>query len=499
MDILEKIAFDLAKHKLVPFIGAGISFEHLSLNWDILCSKLNNETGIDEKDNLIAAQHYVNQFGKVSFVNFLKKHLLIDNFDDKKGESALFLLALNSPHYYTTNQDNVLEKCLEKYNRKYQKLSTIATFQNMYPNITTILKFHGDLEYPESVVYTKTDYLERMPKNKELANYNPLDIMLIADTISRGCLFIGYSFRDPNVIEIFEHLSMIFSGNLPKSYLIEYKPNVGFEDKLKKYNIECINCSTYFSSMNNAEAYSSVLSFLIKKSFEYKTQDEMKTIVSTEQYSIIPILSSFELKSFNNYLDTTDEKIDNIIDKFRALTGRYNIPKDLSECVGKIIKKIIISVDTIKSFSNIKCALHDINIFDVGIKMDIMIEYYYKLNDFSISDVMENIHLYSIHMRGIHSNSNIVFATLALDKLSEDGKNPRNLLYCLSCCIGSLNDIEELEPDTQEYIKYQFNKHYSVTSDLRNPLSESESSFVKIRTYEDILDDLMNMMPKSFK
>jgi hypothetical protein len=155
MDILEKIAYELAKHKLIPFIGAGVSFEHLNLNWDILCSEMNTETGINEKDNLIAAQHYVDKFGKNNFVSFLKKRLLISDFNDMKGESALFLLSINNPHYYTTNQDNVFEKCLEKYNRKYQKISIKETFQDIYPNLTTIFKFHGDLQYPDSVVFSK--------------------------------------------------------------------------------------------------------------------------------------------------------------------------------------------------------------------------------------------------------------------------------------------------------------------------------------------------------
>ena len=98
METLEKIAHDLSKHKLIPFIGAGVSIGHLHLDWDMLCSKMNAESGIDERDNLIATQNYVDKFGKDSFVNFLKKYLIINDFDDAKGESALFLLAVNSPH-----------------------------------------------------------------------------------------------------------------------------------------------------------------------------------------------------------------------------------------------------------------------------------------------------------------------------------------------------------------------------------------------------------------
>jgi len=499
MDTLEKIAYELAKHKLIPFIGAGVSFEHLHLDWDILCSEINIETGINEKNNLMAAQHYVDKFGKNNFVNFLKKHFLINDFNDMKGESALFLLSINSPHYYTTNQDNIFEKCLEKYCRKYQNISTKETFQNMKQNLTTIFKFHGDLQYPETIVFTKSDYEERMPKNNKLPNYNPLDIMLIADTISRGCLFVGYSFRDPNINEIFNHISTIFDGKPPKSYLIEYFPDVDFEDKLKKYNIECINCSGFFPGMNNDEAYSAVLSFLITKSFEYRDQNEIGELFSSDQYSIIPILTIYELNNFKKYMDTTADKIDTIIDKFRALADRRNIPKDVSKCTSEIVKKMLVSVDSKKSLLNIQDALHNINIPDINITSDIMIEYYYKLNDFSESDAMDNIRLFNIHIRHIHSNYNIFFATAALERLSMDGKKTYNLLNCLRYSIGSSGDIEELPSDIQEYIKFQLNKQYSTEKSLHNPLNQPKSFFGKKCTYEDIFNDLINMMPKYFK
>jgi len=499
MDVLEKIAYELAKHKLVPFIGAGVSFEHLNLDWNILCSEMNTETGINEKDNLIAAQHYVDKFGKNSFVSFLKKHLLISDFNDMKGESALFLLSINNPHYYTTNQDNVFEKCLEKYGRKYQKISIKETFQDMYPNLTTIFKFHGDLQYPDSVVFTKSDYNKRMPKGKNLSDYNPLDIMIIADTISRGCLFIGYSFRDPNVIEIFQHISTIFNGNPPKSYLIEYSPNIDYEEKLKKYNIEAINCSNFFPGMDDAEAYSAVLSFLMKKSFEYKTKDELGELFSSDKYSVVPILTSYELTNFKKYVDTTNDKIDTIIEKFRALADTHNVPEDLSKFTGEIIKKMFASIDSKESLIKINYALHNINIIDIGVLFDTMIEYYYKLNDFSESDTMSNIHLFSIHMHNIHSKYNILFATAALEKLSANGKKTYNLLKCISANISSAEDIEDLEPDIQEYIKNQLNEQYLSEKNLRNPLIGPKLSFGKKRTYEDIFDDLTNMMPKSYK
>lgn len=499
MNILENIAKDISKHKLIPFFGSGVSFEHLHLNWDILCSKMNIETGINEKDNLTAAQNYVDQFGKDNFVNFLKNYLLINDFNDVKGESILFLLAVNSPHYYTTNQDNVFEKCMEKYGRKYQNISTIETFQEDYPNITTIFKFHGDLDYPESIIFTKTDYQKRMPNEKELSSFNPLDIMLIADTISRGCLFIGYSFRDPNIDEIFKHISAIFNGNPPKSYLIEYEPSIAFEEKLKKYNIECINGTKFFTSVNKVEAYSSVLSFLLVKSFEYRTKEEIADLFSPNKYSIIPILTFYELDKFNEYIKMTTDKIDVIIEKYRALADIRNIPKDFSNFAGEILKKMIVSINNKESLQNIGYALHNAYISDISVKCEIMIEYYYKLNDFLESDALGNIHLYNVHMQNIPSNCNIFFAAAALERLGKDKKNTYNLLKCLTYSISSISDIEDLEPDAQEYIKNQFDIHYSTEKTLRNPLNGPKLFFGKRHTYENILENLTKMMPKEFE
>jgi hypothetical protein len=198
-------------------------------------------------------------------------------------------------------------------------------------------------------------------------------------------------------------------------------------------------------------------------------------------------------------MDTTKDKIDTVIEKFRALADVHNIPKDFSKHVGEIVKKMLISIDNKDSLKNINYALHNLYISDINTIFDIMFEYYYKLNDFSESDAMGNIQLYNVHMHNIPSNYNIFFATVALERLSANGKNTYNLLNCITHSIGSVGDIEEFDHDTQEYIKDQFNKQFFVQKNLRNPLNGPKLSFGKTRTYEDILNNLTKMMPRKFK
>lgn len=56
-----------------------------------------------------------------------------------------------------------------------------------------VIKFHGDWDHPEAMVVTEADYEKRLKLS------TALDWRLLGDALGRVILFIGYSFRDPNV------------------------------------------------------------------------------------------------------------------------------------------------------------------------------------------------------------------------------------------------------------------------------------------------------------
>ena len=76
--------------------------------------------------------------------------------------------------------------------------------------VAEVVKFHGDWNHPDRMVLTESDYEERMEFK------TAMDLRLWSDLLNRTILFIGYSFRDPNVAYLFRQVKERFAG-LPNS------------------------------------------------------------------------------------------------------------------------------------------------------------------------------------------------------------------------------------------------------------------------------------------
>jgi len=112
--------------------------------------------------------------------------------------------------FYTTNYDNFLERALRANGRETQVTSSELNI-NHRRTIDEVVKFHGDFNDPQNMVLSETQYLSRM--RFEAA----MDFKMRSDILGRAVLFIGYSFRDPNVNYLFHVVDQLFS-KLPDSY-----------------------------------------------------------------------------------------------------------------------------------------------------------------------------------------------------------------------------------------------------------------------------------------
>ncbi|HEX8522021.1 MAG TPA: SIR2 family protein, partial [Tepidisphaeraceae bacterium] len=56
-----------------------------------------------------------------------------------------------------------------------------------------VIKFHGDLNASESMVFAESGYYDRMRFD------HPFDVLLRADCLQSSLLFLGYSFNDVNI------------------------------------------------------------------------------------------------------------------------------------------------------------------------------------------------------------------------------------------------------------------------------------------------------------
>jgi hypothetical protein len=140
--------------------------------------------------------------------------------------------------YYTTNYDNFIERALQKAGRPAHITATELNISHDRSHVE-VVKFHGDFNHPDQMVLSESHYMNRMRLE------SAMDFKLRADILGRAVLFIGYSFRDPNVDYIFHIVNQLFSS-LPgsasgrRAYIILPEP-AEFERKLfLNRNIEVI-------------------------------------------------------------------------------------------------------------------------------------------------------------------------------------------------------------------------------------------------------------------
>ena len=140
--------------------------------------------------------------------------------------------------YYTTNYDDFIERALKRTGRKTHVTTSELNISHDR-SLVEVVKFHGDFNTPDRMVLSESEYMDRMRLE------SPMDFKLRADILGRAVLFIGYSFRDPNVNYIFHIVNRLFS-HLPDSasgrraYIILPEPSE-FERRLfRARNIDVI-------------------------------------------------------------------------------------------------------------------------------------------------------------------------------------------------------------------------------------------------------------------
>jgi len=140
--------------------------------------------------------------------------------------------------FYTTNYDDFLERSLRLSGRQVQVV-TSERDMGAHGHDTEVVKFHGDFNAPDEMVFSEGHYYRRMRLD------GPLDLKLRSDLLGRAAFFVGYSFRDLNVGYLFDVLDNALKGmpNSPsgrRAYIVVHNPS-DFEYSLfHKRNIEVV-------------------------------------------------------------------------------------------------------------------------------------------------------------------------------------------------------------------------------------------------------------------
>jgi hypothetical protein len=257
--------------RLIPFVGAGVSAsvkwndgskERQGPSWGDVVEQATRELGFSNPE-LIRARGTDLQILEYFKLNF-NGHTRLTNWlvrtmnppDEAIRDSLIHRqLALMDlcKLVYTTNFDDFIERAFTLNGRKHQK---VALEQHMKPNtgLTEVIKFHGDWDHPEKMVLTESDYESRMEFK------TAIDLRLWSDLLNRSVLFLGYSFRDPNVAYLFRQMNERFmrlpnTMNGRRAYIVTQDPSQFERALFDARNIEVIS----INSRDRAAAIAGVL------------------------------------------------------------------------------------------------------------------------------------------------------------------------------------------------------------------------------------------------
>jgi predicted RNase H-like HicB family nuclease len=244
---LKFIADKVAKHQCILFLGSGIHVPpapgNTQYNYNAekappigsqLSKYLAQKAAYPGQDwwNLQrVAQHFESKFGRFVLVEEIGNAV----HTDREPSPILRMLSdLGFPIVITTNYDNLYEQDLaQKTVSVYSntKCKTLDCLPVPDPNNPYVLKIHGDISKPASIVITDEDYIQFVLRMGDKPPYHPFGNNVLAHLMKWPTLFIGYSLMDYNLRLLFKTLRWkLDAAQIPPTYSVDKKPDYLIRD-----------------------------------------------------------------------------------------------------------------------------------------------------------------------------------------------------------------------------------------------------------------------------
>lgn len=246
---MHELSDAVTRRQALLFVGAGVSANLGVPSLGTLIDRMAEELGDEaarfrhQVDPLTLAEYYLHQRGtlgplRVWMTSTAEGHPV----DVAQSRIHRAIVELDFPVIYTTNYDPWLERAFEAHDRPYNRVVRVPDITRGDPDVTQIVKLHGDLSEEDSVVFTESDYFDR------LSFESPLDIKLRADVLCHSVLFIGYSLSDVNIRYLLYRLQKQWDmdgagSRRPPSFMFLAHANPIHETVLRSRGIEPLVCA----------------------------------------------------------------------------------------------------------------------------------------------------------------------------------------------------------------------------------------------------------------
>lgn len=193
------------KARLVPFMGAGISVSAGAPSWSDLITRL--AAAADVEPDVLAALEKHDVLDQATYVRHefdrrargprdedqaLFAQAVIDAVDVQRyGIAPPLLAALEAEQAITLNYDRLFEWAASDGQRPRRVIPGPSNGEDRW-----LLKLHGSVDDPSSIVLTREDYLGFNADRAALSS------LVKATLMTRHLLFVGFGIKDPHFHEI---------------------------------------------------------------------------------------------------------------------------------------------------------------------------------------------------------------------------------------------------------------------------------------------------------
>ena len=340
------LAEEAVAERLSVFVGAGCSVSAGIRGWRSLLEAVCDEydVAIGRRDVFQLAGKLERKLGVLKFRESIISEVEKAEDTFTTLHTALFSLPITT--YVTTNYDHMLESAFRAKGIDPKIIKSSDDLPSISKGRKTIVKLHGDIDSPSSLVISRKDYREYKVKNVGFIEW------LNAEMSRNTLLFVGTSFDDPRLREIDDHIISLMHEMKRQHFIILKQPLKSDFDSIEQFEIEveefddlCHEFSDRLINIVVISEYSDVDSFL----------KELHQAIVAKRSGLEPentVFNVFAQQYQTEQLEATlqelvDEKTSDLCDRVRG-SGRLPTSISLKKDLDALVQHLIDSSDKLK-------------------------------------------------------------------------------------------------------------------------------------------------------